>query len=160
MRKTWNRWKFHLSAMVLGASVFYGPGYVSGAHWADMGERVLAPAAIGPFKATLAEEVIAPPRRDPYGELLKDYNVILSPEGAKAVKAAWLRIGPPVFDEEHGHGHGEILGGNPYRLHGHVHFPDSYGADDLLWLTVETWDGDWHAASWPLAEALGVLAQR
>lgn len=156
MRTTWNRWKFHLSALVLGASVFYGPGYVSGAHWAHMGERVLPPAAIGPFEATLAEEVVGLPRLDPYGDLLKDYNVILSPEGAKAVKAAWLRVGPPASAEEHG----DILGGNPYRLHGHVHFPETYGPDDVLWLTVETWGGERHATSWPLAEALGGLAQR
>lgn len=156
MRTTWNRWKFHLSALVLGASVFYGPGYVSGAHWAHMGERVLAPVAIGPFEVTLAEEVVSPPRRDPYGEILKDYNVILSAAGAKAVKAAWLHVGAP----EAGRETGEMLGGNPYRLHGHVHFPETYGPDDTLWLTVETWSGDIHTASWSLGEALGVLARR
>ncbi|KJS42940.1 MAG: hypothetical protein VR70_03220 [Rhodospirillaceae bacterium BRH_c57] len=153
MRKTWTRWKFHLSALVLVASVWYGPGYISGAHWADMGERVLSPVAVGPYRATLSEAAVVAPERDPYGKLIKTYNVILSSEGARDVQAAYLRVGKPRSTKAAG----AILHGNPYRLHAHVPFPDAFGPEDELWLTVETWTGEVHQTAWPLAEALGVL---
>jgi len=151
MRTVWNRWKYHLNALVLGAALVYAPGFVSGAHWADMGERVLEPKPIGPYAVILGEEVVAPPKRDAYGKLTKDYNIILSPDGAKAAKAAHLRVGEPGTPATDG----VILNGNPYRLHAHVPFPETHGPDDELWLTVETWDGGVHQISWPLHAAMG-----
>ncbi len=153
MRSAWNRWKFHLSGLVLLASVWYGPGYVSGAHWANMGERVLEPRPVGPYTVTLGEVRAIPPRLDPYGRWIKDYNLILSPAAAKATKAAYLKVGKPRNLKAAG----AILHGNPYRLHAHVPFPATFGPEDQLWLTIETWTGEVHQVSWSLGEALATL---
>lgn len=147
------RWKIGLSGLVLLASVWYGPGFISGAHWANPGERALAPVAIGPYTATLAEVRAIAPKLDPYGRRIKEYNLILSPEGAKAVRAAYLRVGKPRNLK----GAGTMLRGNPYRLHADVPFPETYGPEDEIWLTMETWTGELHQVSWPLGQALAAM---
>lgn len=151
MRRSW----IYLSGLVLLASMWYGPGFVSGAHWANPGERALVAKAVGPFTAILVEPRTIPPRPDPYGRRLKDYTLVLSPAGAKAVKAAYLRVGKPRKLRAAG----TLLDGNPYRLHAHLPFPETYGPDDAIWLTVETWSGEVHQVSWPLGQAMASLSE-
>jgi hypothetical protein len=43
-----------------------------------------------------------------------------------------------------------VIHGNNIQQEVHVPFPAHVGADDQLWLTVQTWDGQIYHAAWKL----------
>ncbi|MDC7986053.1 hypothetical protein PQJ75_20175 [Rhodoplanes sp. TEM] len=148
-RRLWRRSRYHLNGLVLLAPLALTPVYLADQPVPGLGARVLPERAVGPFTVTLAEVSTAPPRTDHDGGRVKDYAARFCDGGRGRIRTAVLHVGavPPEQPGE------DILHGNPARLHAHVPFPETVTGDQGLWLTVETWDGQVFAISWPLAEA-------
>jgi hypothetical protein len=70
------------------------------------------------------------------------------------VKAAYLRVGKPRNIRTAG----ALFSGTPYRQTAEMRIPDRTTADDVLWLTLEGWDGALHQATIPIRTASPVTA--
>lgn len=149
----WLRWRYHASALVLLLPLVALPGYLKTVSirtgQAGLGEREVAPLAVGPWKVRLAEWKAAPPQRDGEAGYMKPFILALTREDQARIKAVYLRVGKPRSLRTAG----ALASGSPYRLWANLPVPDTTTGDAMLWITVETWDGSVHQAALPLAEA-------
>lgn len=147
--RLWFRGRYYLSGLILILPLVAFPHYFRQAGTPPLGAHVLPERQVGPYAVTLAEQRLGPPRPGPEGALLKDYQLRIREGYPDRVRSVYIRLGPPEGDDL-----GDIMHGNPYRLHAHVEFDRPPRADDFVWLTLEEWDGTLHQASWPIAEAV------
>ncbi|WP_158240729.1 PepSY-associated TM helix domain-containing protein [Telmatospirillum siberiense] len=144
------RWRFYLGGLVLILPLMSFPRYFTEVSAPPLGAHILPGREVGPFRVTLAEVIPGAPRLSEQGGLLKDYALHIENGYPDRIRLAYLRRGKPPHERNLG----EILEGNPYRLHGKVRFPPTLKSSDSLWLTIEEWDGTLHQTSWPLAEVM------
>ncbi|MFA9462144.1 hypothetical protein [Thiohalorhabdus methylotrophus] len=139
------RWKYLINGLVLLAPVWF------------LYDRLTPAPLPAPWPEHRAGPVTAAPRPlddgPPHrhdGMFVKDFRVRLCEGCAARIRSAHLRAAPapPTIPADAAgvlHGHGAAR-------HVHAPYPPQPGADDRLWLTVQTWDGEVHHASWPLPE--------
>jgi hypothetical protein len=147
LARTWHRWKFHLSALVLLVPLGLTPTFFAEGPDTSLVTRSVTAGGLVVDLAATTE----PPYRGADGRPMKDFNVILRPQDIDRVRAAFLHIGKPRLLRAAG----ALSHGNPYRGHAHVPIPDRGSGPKEVWLTLERWDGRIHQASVPLAEFLG-----
>lgn len=142
----WFRGRFYLSGLVLILPAMAFPFYFVQATTPPLGSTILPEREVGPFRVTLAEFMPGPPIKGPCGHMLKDYQLHIADGYPERIRSVWIRVGPPPNARTLG----EIMHGNPYRLHGHARFMAPPRTSDQLWLTIEEWDGSLHQTWWPL----------
>lgn len=134
MRKVWQRWKYHLNALMLLVPLAFLPDQVAG----DDAPRPAAPKAVerqvGPWHVAVSE--IAPRR----------YAVSFRDGYPDRIRAAFVRFERPRDLKDAG----VLLKGNPFRLQAQLPRPERNAAE--LWLTVEGWDGSIHQTAIGMAE--------
>lgn len=147
----WGRRRFHLGGLVLLLPLAAAPNYFVRVAAPPLGATILAPRQVGPFQVTLAAQLPGAPRPGIDGAARKDYTLAIKDGYPDRIRTAYLRVGPPHGPNDLG----EVLHGDPYRLHVHLPLPADWQAGELIWLTLEEWDGRRHQATWPLAETFG-----
>lgn len=152
--RLWFRGRYYLSGAVLVLPLLAFPAYFQQVSAPPLGAHILPERAIGPYAVILAEVLPGPPRIAEGGRPVKDFQLHLQGGYPDRVRSVYLRLGLPTSRDDLG----EIMHGNPYRLHAHVPFPAQPGAGQQLWLTLEDWDGTLRQAWWPVAEATPLFA--
>lgn len=146
--RLWRGGRFHLSALVLILPIVAFPQYFLERAAPPLGAHILPSRPVGPVTVTLAEFMPGPPRVGDYGRLFKDY-ILHIPDGyPDRIRSVYMRVGKPPNARTLG----DIVHGDPNRLHAEVRFMEPPRADDTLWLTLEEWDGTLHQTWWPLSE--------
>lgn len=149
----WQRWKFHLSAVLLIVPIVYFQTYFNeidmNRGYKGLGEYIVGDKQVGPWQVTLAQDRLWEPLGSAQAGFVQTFNLSLCTACIPEVKAAYLRIGKPRSLRAAG----SIFFGSPYKMSSGVLIPDRARHDDELWLTLEGWDGSMHQASWPLVEA-------
>jgi len=150
LRRLWFRGRFYLAALVLILPVNIFPFYLVEATTPPLGTHILPERRVGPFAVTLAEWLEGPPILSENRFLLKTYQLAIKDGYPNRIRSVYLRLGEPPNDRNLG----DVMEGNPYRLHGDVRFMEPPKQTDTLWLTLEEWDGTLHQTSWPLPEVM------
>ncbi len=154
----WRRWRFHLSALVLIVPIISAPSFFHESALFDgrkgLGEREIGELQVGPWTVRLAEFRVAEPESEGRAGYAKTFALSLCPACVDDVKAAYLRVGPPRNIRTAG----ALFSGAPYRQMAEVRIPERTAADDVLWLTLEGWDGTLHQVTIPIRIASPVTA--
>lgn len=154
----WQRWRFHLSALLLIVPLVFLPTYFRDIAFFDgkqgLGEREIGEIAVGPWSVRLAEFKLAEPDAEGRAGYAKEFALALCPACVDQVKAAYLRVGKPRNIRTMG----ALFSGTPYRQIAEMRVPERTTADDELWLTLEGWDGTLHEARIPIRTASPVMA--
>ncbi|MGB3865631.1 MAG: thiamine pyrophosphate-binding protein [Xanthobacteraceae bacterium] len=154
----WQRWRFHLSALVLIVPVAFAPAFFHENALFDgkkgLGEREIGEIAVGPWSVRLAEFRVVEPDAEGRAGYAKEFTLALCPACVDSVKAAYLRVGQPRNVRVAG----ALFSGTPYRQTAEIRIPERTTADDKLWLTLEGWDGTLHQAAIPIRAASPVMA--
>ena len=143
-RKKPARWKYLLNALVLIAPAWYFYDSMTPPEQpAALPERELAGITAAP-RPTDTD----PPYRHE-GRYLKDFSVAFCEGCAERIRTAYLSVSdsPPALPED---GFG-VIHGHGATKHVHAPYPSEPRDGHRLWLTVQTWDGEIHRVSWPLA---------
>jgi hypothetical protein len=154
----WRRWRFHLSALMLLVPIASAPAFFHEKALFDgkkgLGERQIGEITVGPWSVRLAEFRLNEPEAEGRAGYTKTFALALCPACVDAVKAAYLRVGKPRNIRTAG----ALFSGTPYRQTAEIRIPETVRADDLLWLTLEGWDGALHQARIPIRDASPVTA--
>ncbi len=154
----WRRWRFHLSALLLIVPIVSAPAFFHEGALLNgkkgLGEREIGEVQVGPWSVRLAEFQVAEPDAEGRAGHAKTFVLALCPACVDEVKAAYLRVGPPRNIRTAG----ALFSGTPYRQTAEIRIPERTAADDLLWLTLEGWDGALHQATIPIRTASPVTA--
>lgn len=154
----WQRWRFHLSALVLIVPIVFGPVWFHENAFFDgkkgLGQREIGEIAVGPWSVRLAEFKLVAPDAEGRAGHAKEFALALCPACVDQVKAAYLRVGKPRNLRTAG----ALFSGTPYRQTAEMRVPERTTADDELWLTLEGWDGTLHQATIPIRKASPVMA--
>jgi hypothetical protein len=134
----------------LRASVLSREGFV---RQKGLGEREIGAMQVGPWSVRLAEFRLVEPEAEGRAGYTKIFALALCP-ACDAVKAAYLRAGKPRNIRTAG----ALFSGTPYRQTAEIRIPETAGADDILWLTLEGWDGALHQATIPIRDASPVTS--
>ncbi len=154
----WQRWRFHLSALVIIVPIVAAPAYLyersffSGKN--GLGQRDIGEIAVGPWTVRLAEFKLKEPEVEGRAGYTKTFALALCPACVDGVKAAYLRVGKPRNIRTAG----ALFSGTPYRQTAEMRIPERTTADDDLWLTLEGWDGAQHYAQIPIRTASPIMA--
>ncbi len=144
-----HRWRFHLSALLLfipvasGSTFFHEEALFFG--YAGLGEGKPAKMAIGPWQVEIAEYRVDVPAT---AGSSKTFAIRWDPGIADRIKASYLKIAQPHTPRTAG----ALLSGGHFRQTADVLIPDEIKPEDLLWMTVEAWDGSVHHANIPIYE--------
>lgn len=154
----WQRWRFHLSALLLIVPIVFTPTWFHDREFSNgkkgLGERAIGEIAVGPWSVRLAEFKLNEPDAEGRAGYAKEFALALCPACVDQVKAAYLRVGPPRNIRTAG----ALFSGTPYRQTAEMRVPERTTADDMLWLTLEGWDGTLHQATIPIRTASPVMA--
>lgn len=154
----WQRWRFHLSALVVIVPIVFTPAFFHENAFFDgkkgLGEREVGAIAVGPWSVRLAEFKLKEPDAEGRAGHAKEFALALCPACVDQVKAAYLRVGKPRNIRTMG----ALFSGTPYRQTAEIRIPDRTTADDELWLTLEGWDGTLHQATIPIRTASPLMA--
>lgn len=154
----WQRWRFHLSALVLIVPIVFTPTWFHDRDFASgkkgLGEREIGEVSVGPWSVRLAELRVIEPDAEGRAGFAKSFTLALCPACVDGVKAAYLRVGKPRNIRTAG----ALFSGTPYRQTAEMRVPERTTADDELWLTLEGWDGTLHQATIPIRTASPVMA--
>jgi hypothetical protein len=109
----------------------------------------------------LAEFTIAPMPLDlkpPYAHhdsYVKDFMLTFSQGDIASIRQAYLNLGPSALPlSQLQQGEDGILHGSRHGQHVHAIAPQTLSAEDKVWLTIQTWQGETLSTSWPLAAEL------
>jgi hypothetical protein len=154
----WQRWRFHLSALMLIVPIAFAPAFFHEDALFDgkngLGEREIGEVAVGPWSVRLAEFKLNEPDAEGRAGYAKEFALALCPACVDQVKAAYLRVGKPRNIRTAG----ALFSGTPYRQTAEIRIPQRTTADDELWLTLEGWDGTLHQATIPIRTASPLMA--
>ncbi|MBJ7551218.1 hypothetical protein [Marinomonas ostreistagni] len=155
----WFRWRFHLSGLLILIPIVLTPSYIElmsifgGAN--GLGERTVGSRQVGPWTITLAEQFEAGPILDGPAGYMKTFNAALCQECAEDVKAVYIRLGKPRNLRTAG-----VIGfGSPYHMSFTMPVAENTSTEQLVWLTLEGWDGALHQTQWTLEEASPATVQ-
>jgi hypothetical protein len=154
----WQRWRFHLSALMLIVPIAFAPAFFHEDALFDgkkgLGEREIGEVAVGPWSVRLAEFKLNEPDAEGRAGYAKEFALALCPACVDQVRAAYLRVGKPRNIRTAG----ALFSGTPYRQTAEIRIPQRTTADDELWLTLEGWDGTLHQATIPIRTASPLMA--
>jgi hypothetical protein len=154
----WQRWRFHLSVLLLIVPIIAAPAYLHERSFFSgkkgLGQRDIGEMAVGPWSVRMAEFRVTEPDEEGRAGYTKTFALALCPACVDGVKAAYLRVGKPRNIRTAG----ALFSGTPYRQTAEIRIPEKATADDLLWLTLEGWDGTLHQATIPIRTASPVMA--
>lgn len=154
----WQRWRFHLSALLLIVPIAFAPAYFHDREFSNgkkgLGQREIGEIVVGPWSVRLAESRLVEPDAEGRAGYAKRFALALCPACVDGVKAAYLRVGKPRNIRTAG----ALFSGTPYRQTAEIRIPERTTADDDLWLTLEGWDGTLHQATIPIRTASPVMA--
>jgi hypothetical protein len=119
-----------------------------------LGERQIGEIMVGPWSVRMAEFKLIEPEAEGRAGHAKTFALALCPACVDEVKAAYLRVGKPRNIRTAG----ALFSGAPYRQTAEIRIPETAGADDVLWLTLEGWDGALHQATIPIRDASPLTA--
>lgn len=145
LRYLWDKYKFHLSALILIVPGVYLAGHLTTDTVPRRPTVNGSQIFIGTFTLVFGESNSAPPE-EIIGGWMKSYDVQLCKDCFDRIKGMYLRVGKPRSLRAAG----VLFGGNPFRLSAALQMPPSTNADSELWITIETWDGEVSHASVPL----------
>jgi len=153
LRRFWLRWRFHLNILLVLIPLGFMPRYFQDAALfrgdSGLGQREAGVIHVGPWSLTLAELFeTAPVSSGPAG-YFKAFNAALCDTCIDEVKATYLRIGKPRSLRAAG----ALFFGSPYRMGANLPVPARAKPGNLLWVTMEGWDGTVHQGSIPLIDA-------
>lgn len=149
----WQRWRFHLSALLLILPIVFTPAYLRDTGLFDgvddktrLGAHEIGEFAVGPWSVRLAESWTGKPGFEGRAGYAKEFTMALCSACIDSVRAAYLRVGKPRNVRTAG----ALFSGAPYRQTAEIRIPERATADDLLWLTLEGWDGTLHQTTIPI----------
>lgn len=152
----WKRWWFHLGAlMVIVPLVFLKSFIDTQALYLEAREEGLRATEItvGPWTLYLQEVATAKPFIDPREGLVKSFRLMPCQPCARQIRAAFISLKRPGSTE-----YGQEFEGNPYRSFADMKLGRNPTADDMVWITVEGWDGSFHQTTLPLKQASPITA--
>jgi hypothetical protein len=136
------RWRYCLNALVLTAPAWFLYTSLTPVFPPAWESRTLGTLTVTPTPHDDGE----PYRHD--GQRVKDFSFRFCEGCDRNMRLAAVHVGnspasPAETETGLVHGHGALK-------EAHVPYPEQVGASDRLWLSVQTWDGTVHHASWPL----------
>lgn len=146
LRSLWHRGRFWLSGLVLLLSAHYLYQSLNPQFPPEWQEQTLGDISAAPMPF----DEDPPYRYD--GKRYKDFAVRFCDGCMARLRTAHLSIGSQPAERTPPSGDG-VLHGSLWYAEAHAPFPEIVGADDRLWLTVQTWDGRLQHVSWPLPAA-------
>jgi hypothetical protein len=154
----WQRWRFHLSALMLIVPIVSAPAFFQADALFDgkkgLGQRDIGEVVVGPWTAQMAEFKLIEPEAEGRAGYTKSFVMALCPACVDQVKAAYLRVGKPRNVRTAG----ALFSGTPYRQFAEVRIPEKASADGMLWLTFEGWDGALYQTPLPIRTASPLTA--
>jgi len=144
----WNRNKFKLSGLILILPIYFLYEQLQPPVFPDVWEEKSA----GPF------EIAIQPLNDeaPYAhheDWVKDFAAYVNDGEVGDIRQGYVNIGEePVALEALQKDDVGILHGSELLQHVHAIAPQQYQPEHRVWVTLQTWDGNVHKASWQLPD--------
>lgn len=144
----WHKHKFKLSGLLLLLPVYFFYQSLHPSFPASLPAQQIGALTVAPMPLDMA-----PPYQHD-GEYIKDFMLLFNAGNPDAMRQAFMNIGPaPLpYAQQIAHDLG-VLHGSRYGMHVHALSPETFSRADRLWLTVENWQGERKAISWPLPAA-------
>lgn len=144
----WNRNKFKLSGLVLILPVYFLYQQLQPPVFPDVWQE----KSVGPFAVA-----IQPTNNDaPYShheDWVKDFSAFVSKGEVSDIRQGYVNIGAePVSLQTLQQDDVGVLHGSELLQHVHAIAPPSFEPGQRVWLTLQTWDGEVHQASWELPQ--------
>jgi len=99
LSRWWQRWRFHLNALLILIPLGFMPKYFHDVALfrgdSGLGEREIGEVQVGPWSLRLAEFRNLPPQLEGPAGYMKAFNAALCQGCGEQVKATYLRIGKP-----------------------------------------------------------------
>lgn len=148
MRDFWQRYKFHLSGLMMLVPLPFLPEYLTDKPIFEPAE-IHRPVKAGPYEMVLVSHD-EPPHLEPTGEMSMEFHLQIAGTDIDSIRATFLRVDKPRNLRVAG-----ALGfGNPYERGFEVLMPPQLSGQEELWLSVESWDGTVHQTSLPLSDMM------
>lgn len=145
----WQRYKYTLSGLLLILPVWYIYDSLNPEFPPLWPAKHVGHFEISPMPFDL---------KQPYShhdEYVKDFLFIFSQGNPDDIRQSYVNIGASALSLEDLADHDEgILHGSRHGQHAHAIAPPSISADDKLWLTIETWDGERLSVNWEIPAEL------
>ena len=145
----WQRHKYQLNGLVLVLPIWFlyqslTPAFPPAWPAQQVGEFEIAPMPLN----------LEPPYAH-HDEYVKDFYLTFSQGEISRIRQAYVNIGPAALPlaqlEQSEEG---ILHGSRHGQHVHAIAPKSLSANDKVWLTLQTWQGETLVSSWHLSAEL------
>jgi len=157
LRSIWRRWWFHLGLLMALVPIGYLQTYLDLQAMLirarDEHMRSVA-LVVGPWNVNLMEIEAEEPYWHPKDGLVKAFRVAPCRECVPQIRAVFVNLKRPGSSE-----YGAEAEGNPYRSFVEMKIGRNPSPDDLVWVTVEGWDGSRHQSRLPLGSASPTTAE-
>ncbi|WP_075593800.1 hypothetical protein [Pseudoalteromonas sp. PAB 2.2] len=141
----WQRKKYLLHAIVLALPVWFiyqslNPQFPALWQEQQAGEFKIAPMPLNedaPYSH--------------HNEYVKDFFIAFNQGDISNIRQAYLNIGEaPLPLTEFAKDEEGLMHGTAHGQHAHVIAPKAISADDKLWVTIQTWQGQLHTLQWDI----------
>ncbi|MCH1924005.1 hypothetical protein L9G74_05600 [Shewanella sp. C32] len=141
----WHRNKFKLSGLLLLLPVYYLYQSLHPSFPDSLQEQQIGAFKVAPMPLDLESSY----QHD--GAYIKDFMVLFNQGNPEDIRQAFMSIGPAQLDlATLQDGDLGILHGSRYGKHVHAIAPETFSANDRIWLTIENWQGELNTISWSL----------
>ncbi|WP_423185195.1 hypothetical protein ACO1PK_08395 [Alishewanella sp. d11] len=145
----WQRHKYKLNGLVLLLPFWFLYQSLTPELPAAWPVKQVGPFAISPMPLNLE-----PPYAH-HDKFVKDFMLNFNKGDISAIRQGYLNIGPVALPlEQLQQGEAGIMHGSRHSQHVHAIAPVAFAANDKVWLTLQTWQGELLVTSWDLPQSL------
>lgn len=145
----WHRYKYQLSGVVLVLSAWFFYQSLNPTFPPAWPAKQVGPFTIAPMPFNV---------KKPYqhhDDYVKDFLLMFEKGDSNLIRQAYVNIGPTALPlAQLQQGENGILHGTKHGQHVHAIAKPELSNTDLLWVSIEDWQGNWSVANWPLPESL------
>lgn len=145
----WQKNKYKLNGLILVLPFLFlyqslTPNFPPAWQAQELGEFKIAPMPLN-MKAPYQH----------HDEYVKDFMLIFEKGETGLIRQGYANIGPEALPlSQLQQGENGVLHGSKYGQHVHAIAGAKLSSSDSLWLSIQTWQGEWLVAKWPIPEAL------
>ncbi|RUO29753.1 hypothetical protein CWE12_07210 [Aliidiomarina sedimenti] len=142
----WNRNKFKFSGLILVLPIYFLYQSLQPPEFPPMWDE----KTIGPFKVAIQPLNNEPPYAH-HDDWVKDFSAYVNQGEVRNIRQGYVNIGTSAIPlQELEQDDVGILHGSELLQHVHAIAPQTFSAEQRVWVTLQTWDGDVYQGNWEL----------